>query len=99
MQVYEKPSPINRTGGGENTKTQTNPVKVIREKCLDCCCGSANEVKLCTAERCPLHPWRMGKNPYRKPPTDEQRQAARERFAKNVQGRPCGDSDQYESRG
>ena len=61
----------------EHEKKQTNPTKVIREKCLDCCCGSANEVKLCTAERCPLWPWRMGKNPYRKGPSEAQREAAR----------------------
>ena len=23
------------------------PLKAIRAKCLDCCCGQANEVKLC----------------------------------------------------
>lgn len=45
---------------------QTNPVKVIREKCLDCCCGQALEVKLCPCTNCPLYPFRMGKNPYRK---------------------------------
>ena len=44
---------------------QTNPVKAIREKCLDCCCGSSNEVKLCTIERCPLFAFRFGRNPYR----------------------------------
>lgn len=27
----------------------TNPVKVIREKCLDCCCGSMKQVELCPA--------------------------------------------------
>ena len=61
---------------------KTNPVKVIREKCLDCCCGSIKEVKLCTAERCPLWPWRMGNNPYRKARvlTDEQKAAMRERL-------------------
>ena len=63
-------------------KAQTNPTKVIREKCLDCCCGSIKEVKLCAAERCPLWPWRMGKNPYRKARvlTDEQKAAMRDRL-------------------
>ena len=32
----------------------TNPVKVIREKCLRRCCDSANEVALCHIEACPL---------------------------------------------
>ena len=45
---------------------QTNPVKAIREKCLDCCCGSATEVNLCTITDCALYPFRNGKNPYRK---------------------------------
>jgi len=63
-------------------KVQTSSVKVIREKCLDCCCGQWKEVELCTAERCPLHPWRMGKNPYRKPKTEAQLEAARKSMAK-----------------
>ncbi|MCD8215263.1 MAG: hypothetical protein LUC97_06465 [Clostridiales bacterium] len=66
-------------------KTITNPVKAIRAKCLDCCCGSSNEVKLCPAEDCPLHPFRFGKNPYRQQRnyTEEQRQAIAERLSKN----------------
>lgn len=43
----------------------TNPVKAIRAKCLDCCCGQQNEVALCPSADCPLHPFRFGKNPYR----------------------------------
>ena len=39
------------------------PVKAIRAKCLDCCCGHPSEVRLCTTEKCPLHPYRMGKRP------------------------------------
>ena len=55
----------------------TNPVKAIRAKCLDCCCGSAANVKLCDIERCPLFAFRFGKNPYRSKRTisEEQRQA------------------------
>ena len=37
--------------------------KAIRARCLDCCNGSAAEVRLCTATGCPSWPWRMGKNP------------------------------------
>lgn len=59
----------------------TSPVKAIREKCLDCCCGSANEVKLCPSEKCALHPFRFGKNPFTKRTyTEEQRKAAAERM-------------------
>jgi len=42
-----------------------SPLKAIRLKCLDCSCGSSNEVKLCPAEKCPLYPFRFGKNPNR----------------------------------
>lgn len=40
-------------------------LKAIRLKCLDCCCGSAHEVKLCTAVKCSLYLFRFGKNPNR----------------------------------
>lgn len=42
------------------------PMKAIRAKCLDCCCGQANEVRLCTATQCPLYDFRDGHNPNRK---------------------------------
>lgn len=50
------------------------PIKAIREKCLNCVCGSAHEVKLCPCNDCSLYPFRFGKNPYTKRNyTDEQR--------------------------
>lgn len=60
-----------------------SPVKAIRAKCLDCCYDSANEVKLCAAENCPLHPFRFGKNPFRtkREMTEEQKEAAKARLA------------------
>lgn len=63
---------------------KTNPVKAIREKCLDCCCGSSNEVSLCTITSCPIHPFRFGKNPFRqkREMTEEQRKAIRDRLKK-----------------
>src|SRR5262245_8986831 len=42
------------------------PLKAIREKCLDCCCGNAAEVRKCVAVDCPLWPYRMTTNPFRK---------------------------------
>ena len=60
-----------------------NPVKVIRDKCLDCCGGSSKEVELCPVEKCPLWKWRFGKNPFRKRQSmsEEQKAAAIERLA------------------
>lgn len=43
--------------------TKLTPMKAIRKKCIDCCCGSKYEVKLCTCENCPLFPYRMGHRP------------------------------------
>lgn len=34
--------------------------KAIRLKCLDCCCGSSKEVKLCPCSNCPLYTYRLG---------------------------------------
>lgn len=34
--------------------------KAIRAKCLDCCCGSAPEVRRCPVKTCPLWVFRMG---------------------------------------
>ena len=65
------------------------PIQAIRAKCLDCCCDQVNEVKLCTAERCPLHPFRLGKNPNIKPReyTEEQREAMRQRLKRTMEAK------------
>ena len=64
------------------TEQITNPVKAIRAKCLDCCCGSTAEVTNCTVTGCALHPFRFGKNPYRqrRELTEEERQVLRDRL-------------------
>jgi len=43
-----------------------SPLKAIKAHCLDCCGGSRREVKACEIADCPLHPFRLGKNPHRK---------------------------------
>jgi hypothetical protein len=63
---------------------QTNPVKAIREFCVDaCCCGSITTVRDCTAAWCPLYAFRFGTNPYRtkRELTEEQREAAKARLS------------------
>lgn len=47
--------------GGENM----TPLRAIRLKCLDCCCGQAREVRDCSCPDCGLYPYRLGKNPAR----------------------------------
>lgn len=39
------------------------PVRAIRKKCLDCCCGQITEVRQCTLKTCALYPYRMGHRP------------------------------------
>ena len=59
----------------------TSPIKAIRARCLDCCAGSAHEVKLCPVTDCSLYAFRFGKNPYiKRTMTEEQRKASAERL-------------------
>ena len=70
----------------------TNPVKAIREKCLDCCAGQIVEVRECPSTHCALHPFRLGKNPYRKVVkrelTEEQKEALRQRLKEAREKKP-----------
>lgn len=59
--------------------TKSGVLKIIRQHCL-LCNGSANEVKLCPAEKCPLHPLRFGKDPNPRKVAPAQR----ERLAKQL---------------
>ena len=67
---------------------EKNPLKALRARCLDCCCGQASEVRKCTAVACPSWPFRMGVNPFRERRTlsAEQKRAATERLAKCQSG-------------
>lgn len=69
-------------------KVITNPVKAIRAYCLGCA-ETRKEVELCPIEECSLHPFRLGKNPFRtkRELTDEQRAAMAERLAKVRKGK------------
>lgn len=39
------------------------PMKAIRQKCLECSSGSANEVRLCPVSKCALYMYRFGHRP------------------------------------
>ena len=61
----------------------TNVLRAIRLKCLDCSSYNILEIKECPVKNCPLYPFRQGKNPFRKRElTDEQRQKIGERLNK-----------------
>ena len=58
----------------------TSPLRAIRAKCIDCCCGQISEVRNCPCTSCPLHSYRMGKSNRTRTMTEEQKQAARDRL-------------------
>lgn len=62
---------------------RVSPLRALRLKCLDCCNGSAQEVRLCTAVDCPSWPFRMGKNPWRAPLSAEARARTAEQMRRN----------------
>ena len=39
-------------------------LSAIRENCIDCAGGSPAEVRRCDLKKCPLWPYRMGRNPF-----------------------------------
>ena len=41
-------------------------MKAVRAKCLDCCGGNKSVIPVCGIPNCPLYPFRLGKNPFRK---------------------------------
>ena len=67
---------------------EKNPLKALRARCLDCCCGVASEVRKCTAVMCPSWSFRMGTNPHREKRvlSPEQKAARVKRLAKCREG-------------
>ncbi len=70
----------------------TSPLRAIRLKCCDCVGGrSAKAIEECEITLCPLHAFRLGRNPYRKKQSEAQRQASRENMRK-LQARKQADT-------
>lgn len=70
----------------QEVRENTNVLRAIRLKCYDCSSYQLSEVKNCNITNCPLYPFRLGKNPFRKRElTDEQRQKIGERLNKTKQ--------------
>ena len=72
-----------------------SPLKALRLRCIDCCAGSSLEVRLCMAASCPAWPFRLSRNPWRAPASEERRQQGRELAAR----RPRGAENQRQGRG
>ena len=61
-----------------------SPQSALRARCLDCCAGSADEVRKCIAVRCASWPFRMGVNPWRSV-SEGRREAGRRLAAKRAE--------------
>src|SRR5271167_2026531 len=70
------------------------PPAIIRAHCLDCCGGSSDEVRKCTALDCPSWPFRIGTNPWRPPLSEAERTRRRDRIARI--GKRAGNSPEPE---
>lgn len=57
---YTPTSPDLKYSSEDKNEAYIRPLKAIRAKCLDCCGGSAKEVRLCTAKDCLLYLYRFG---------------------------------------
>lgn len=62
----------------------TNPVKAIRAKCLECMGGSSAGVDECSSVHCQLWPFRYGDNPFRAELTGAQKAERRERARRTI---------------
>jgi len=80
----------NKKGAGipsEDNGTRRSPVKDIRAFCVKCVGDSSNgrkplkAVRNCQVHFCPLHPYRMGTNPFRKLDLSEEDRKTRARVA------------------
>jgi hypothetical protein len=60
-------------------KQQKNPVKAIREMCIECMGGGKpfDLIEGCVSKECALFTFRLGSNPYRKTMSDARREKAR----------------------
>jgi hypothetical protein len=84
---HEEPVATTRAGYLELGHEARPVLDAIREKCFDCSGASWREVKLCRSTACALYPFRLGSNPWRREPSDEQREAASRRMIA-VRNRP-----------
>jgi hypothetical protein len=70
-------------------KKHKNPVKAIREHCIECMGGRGNGysklIKECPSTACSLYDFRLGTNPHHSQNlTDEQKKQRAERLKKNI---------------
>ena len=64
-------------------------LQALRERCLDCCLGSPQEVRLCVSVACASWPFRMGTDPWRtrRVLSEAEKKLLRDRLAKGKLGK------------
>lgn len=62
----------------------TNVLRAIKLKCLDCSTYNINEIKECPVKNCPLYPFRLGRNPFRKRELSEEERTKLSERMKNL---------------
>lgn len=73
-QIGRNPTQMDVADLGYLGHKKKNPMRLIRDFCIECSGGNQSEARKCTAYSCQLWPYRMGKNPFRKV-SDKQREA------------------------
>jgi hypothetical protein len=104
--VGRDPRQMGRNGLESAGLEAMTPMEVIRAKCLECCAGSAREVRYCVSASCPSWPYRMGSNPFRPPMSEERKAALRASGLKGLVARakvhrelPSGEAQAVAARG
>ena len=68
----------------KEVRENTNVLRAIKLKCLDCSTYNINEIKECPVKECPLYPFRLGKNPFRKRELSEEERSKLSERMKNI---------------
>ena len=82
--VGRDPRKLDQEGLQELGHLPMSPLSALRARCIDCCAGSADEVKKCIAVGCASWPFRMGVNPWRSV-SEGRREAGRRLAAKRAE--------------
>ena len=65
-----------------NSKKRIPLTRIIRLKCLECCCFNESEVRNCSCKDCILFKFRMGKNPFPKKMSEKHKESLKKNLKK-----------------
>jgi len=84
QRVGRDPRKMDQEGLQELGHVPMSPLSALRVRCIDCCAGSADEVRKCVAVGCASWPFRMGVNPWRSV-SEGRREAGRKLAARRAE--------------